>query len=681
MAPTRDLSLAKISVVAWDMRKTRFALVLVAGLVGCGPRAPEVVSVPTVKPVASAPVAPSVPVVVPKPASLTAWLHVENVLSWAMLFRHGQADDDSAAAPDEDTTKTFFELASVFDFSRPTDGALAVRGKSAYDFVAVLPIRDKDRFLEYLAKDSEVLENKSRYVLKKHKTKAPEVEDDDPSASPTPPVPSKKKKKPAEDDPRDEVSCEIGGTPLVAICGNERGHAELSPWLRTGPRPEKGDVALELDTATLRKILKDELSSPSPDDEIVDPSSPPDPSTKLFEDTFKRWTQNALGFASELERITFYASKKSDDLDVSFTASFSTVESAWVAPLFAKPVEGSRPELLEKLTENASAAVYSQGGGPLSQAISSLGTWNSLPPADAAKAKAVADEVSAISMKPLGAAYGVDLPEVTRALAAYRGTKDPKKAQKALEKAIDGYGVFAASTDVASAQRLMKETARLFEVQEQTARSGGSVPSPKAQKKSAGTTFRTAGAALGLPKGAFFLDEIKTVEEGTGKKKTSKRVTAPSMLVVGDGTFTYFLVGLPDDATFAARAKEIVTRKPVSGASKGPYSDRKGLLLGGQLTSLVGAFASHEMSLRFDETQSEEARKKLADDLEHDVAAPRLVIPFALTSERRGPGGRVAFDIRGPSKAFASVGEHAFSGIGALALIPLIALLHSPSTP
>lgn len=657
------------------MRKTRFALVLVAGLVGCGPRAPEAVSVPSAKATVTPPVVASgVPVVVPKPASLTAWLHVENVLSWAMLFGRAQADDDSAASPDEDTTKTFFELASVFDFSRPADGAVSVHTKSAYDFVAVLPIRDKDRFLEYLAKDSEVLENKSRYVLKKHKAEVAEDEDDDPSSAPPSPSPSKKKK-PSEDDRQDEVSCEIGGTPLVAICGNERGHAELSPWLRTGPRPEKGDVALELDTGTLRKILKEELSSASKDE--VDPSAAPDPSSKAIEDTFNRWTQNALGFASELERVSFYATKKSDDLDLSFTASFSTVESVWVSPLFAKPVDGSRPELLEKLTENASAAVYSQGGGPLAQAISALGTWNSLPPADAAKAKAVADEVSAISMKPLGAAYGVDLPEVTRALAAYRGTKDPKKAQKALEKAIDGYGVFAASTDVASAQRLMKETARLFEVQEQTARSGGSVPAPKAQKKSPGTTFRTAGAALGLPKGAFFLDEIKTVEEGTGKKKTSKRVTAPEMLVVGDGTFTYFLVGLPDDATFAARAKEIVTRKPVSGASKSPYSDRKGLLLGGQFTSLVGAFASHEVSLSVDETQSEEARKKLADDLERDLAAPRLVIPFALTSERHGAGGRVAFDIRGPSKAFASVGEHAFSGIGALALIPLMALLHS----
>ncbi len=623
-------------------------------------------------------VATSVPVVVPKPASLTAWLHVENVLSWATMFgRHASdAESEEDAASKEETAKSFMELASVFDFSRPTDGALAVRGKSAYDFAAVLPIRDKDRFLEYLAKDSEVLENKSRYVLKKHKVEAPEPEDD---GSPSPsPSPSKKKKKPAQDDPQDEVSCEIGGTPLVAICGNERGLSALGPWLRTGPRPERGDVALELDAAPLRKIVQQELEPSPADGDIVDPSTTPDPSGKSLDDMFKRWTKNALGFASELERVTFYATKKSDDLDFSLAATFVTVESAWVSPLFSKPTEGSHPELLEKLTENASAAVYSQGGGPLADAMSAIGSWTSQPPAEEAKSKALMDELRAISMKPLGAAYGVDLPEVTRALAAYRSTKDPKKAQKSLEKAIDGYGVFAASTDVTSAQRLMKEAARLFEVQEKSTRSGASAPK---KKNATSSTFRTASAALGLPRGAFFLDETKTVEEGTGKKKTSKRVTAPEMLVVGEGTFTYFLVGLPDDATFAARAKEIVARKPASGAAKSPYADRKGLLLGGQLTSLVGAFASHEVSLRIDETQSEEARKKLADDLDRDVAAPRLVIPFALTSEQRGSGGRVAFEIRGSSKAFVSLGEHAFSGIGALALIPLMALLHSPTSP
>jgi hypothetical protein len=668
------------------MRKTRFALVIVAGLVGCGPRAPEAVSVPSVKATATPPIgAPSVPAVVPKPASLTAWVHVENVLSWATMFAgSNDAGSEADAASREETTKSFMELAAVFDFSRPTDGALAVRGKSAYDFAAVLPIRDKDRFLEYLAKDSEVLENKSRYVLKKHKAKEPEPEDDGaPSSSslsppPAPPAPSKKKKKPVEDDPQDEVSCEIGGAPLVAICGNERGHVELAPWLRTGPRPERGDVALELDAAPLRKILKQELESSPSDDGLFDPSATPDPAGKSLDDMFTRWTKNALGFASELERVTFYATKKSDDLDFSLAASFVTVESAWVTPLFAKPSDSSNPQLLEKLTENASAAVYSQGGGPLADSMASIGSWTTLPPAEEAKSKALMDELHAISMKPLGAAYGVDLPEVTRALAAYRSTKDPNKAQKALEKAIDGYGVFAASTDVTTAQRLMKEAARLFEVKEKASRTGAPAPS---KKSSTSTTFRTAGASLGLPKGAFFLDETKTVEEGTGKKKTNKRVTAPEMLVVGDGTFTYFVVGLPDDTTFAARAKEIIARKPTSGAAKSPYADRKGLLLGGQLTSLVGAFASHEVSLRIDETQSEEARKKLADDLDRDVAAPRLVIPFALTSERRGPGGRVAFEIRGSSKAFVSVGEHAFSGIGALALLPLMALLHSPTSP
>lgn len=623
-------------------------------------------------------VSPAVPVVVPRPASLTAWVHVENVLSWATMFgRHASdAESDEDAASKEETAKSFMELASVFDFSRPTDGALAVRGKSAYDFAAVLPIRDKDRFLEYLAKDSEVLENKSRYVLKKHEVEAPEPEDDGSTSTspPSPSAPSKKKKKPAQDDPRDEVSCEISGTPLVAICGNERGLSELAPWLRTGPRPERGDVALELDAAPLRKILQQELEPSPSDGAVVDPSATPDPFGKSLDDMFNRWTKNALGFASELERVTFYATKKSDDLDFSLAASFVTVESAWVSPLFAKPADPSSPQLLEKLTENASAAVYSQGGGPLADAMSTIGSWSTLPPAEEAKAKALMDELRAISMKPLGAAYGVDLPEVTRALAAYRSTKDPKKAQKALERAIDGYGVFAASTDVTSAQRLMKEAARLFEVQEKSTRSGASAPK---KKNATSSTFRTASAALGLPRGAFFLDETKTVEEGTGKKKTSKRVTAPEMLVVGDGTFTYFLVGLPDDATFASRAKEIVARRPASGAAKSPYADRKGLLLGGQLTSLVGAFASHEVSLRIDETQSEEARKKLADDLDRDVAAPRLVIPFALTSERRGSGGRVAFEIRGSSKAFVSVGEHAFSGLGALALIPLMALLHS----
>ena len=167
------------------------------------------------------------------------------------------------------------------------------------------------------------------------------------------------------------------------------------------------------------------------------------------------------------------------------------------------------------------------------------------------------------------------------------------------------------------------------------------------------------------------------MEETRGKARITKRVTYPETLVVGDGTFTYLVLGLSTDAAFAGIAKEILARRTTP-RTLDPYFERKGLLFGGQLTSLVGAFAAHEVALKANPNIVPSERVALSDDLEKDIAWKRLVIPFALTAERRSSGGVLTFDVRGETAAWTSVGEHVFSGLGGLLLLSFLLATMSP---
>ena len=159
--------------------------------------------------------------------------------------------------------------------------------------------------------------------------------------------------------------------------------------------------------------------------------------------------------------------------------------------------------------------------------------------------------------------------------------------------------------------------------------------------------------------------------DGKKRKDPKRKQTTTSALCVGDAQYTYVVFGLADDHAYADAAKEILARKGTPRAID-PMFAQKGIVLGGQITSLIGAFGSHELALRDPGKLDAAARTKLTADLDKDLSAPRYPIPFALTATRMGAGGVMAFDIKGDPAAFTTIFQHALEGMGALLLLPLL---------
>ena len=59
----------------------------------------------------------------------------------------------------------------------------------------------------------------------------------------------------------------------------------------------------------------------------------------------------------------------------------------------------------------------------------------------------------------------------------------------------------------------------------------------------------------------------------------------------------YVILGLSNERSYADAAKEVLARKAAPHALDGLLTG-KGVLFGGQVTSLVGAFGSHEYMLK-----------------------------------------------------------------------------------
>jgi hypothetical protein len=192
---------------------------------------------------------------------------------------------------------------------------------------------------------------------------------------------------------------------------------------------------------------------------------------------------------------------------------------------------------------------------------------------------------------------------------------------------------------------------------------------------------RAAAARYGLPKGSFFVDETKAElsfreamegAAGKGKPPGPKMKTEPTLFVPeGQGTTWVFL---GDEERVLVESAKRALAAPPSTRTVDPMLRQPGVIVGGYLSSFVGAFAMHSLTSAF-------GSSGLHDDLvelEKDLTAPRLPIPFVLTAQRRGEGGVLRFETKGEAEAFKIVGEHlGFVGAGA-ALLMYALLLAGP---
>jgi hypothetical protein len=642
----------------------RFTLVVPAlyALSACGGPAPNAPVAAKIAPAQSAsapaPEPPPPPRSTARPATVAAWLHVEKSQAWASALglTNGNADSD--------INKGLAAADAVLDLKRPIDAGLMFLPDDDWDLAAALPIRDKAAFLTLLKNEMDVTEQKSRFIFTPKKSDK-DKDDGTTDGRKSGDGDGKKKKKGLDDK---KLACAIvdanPGAGPTAICGTEHGLDELEPWLRSAPKPAQGDIAIEVYMEPLRKSFIEGVDKPSKDG-IFDPSTPaPDPDAARKEAEQKaKINENLKAFVTELDTFGFSANLDGNAMAFGLRASFHATETPWVKPIFLAPASIDQPDLLFRLGENASAAMFSQGGGPLPELLSSIDVYSELSGPDHDKANAVISSIKQILMKPYGFAYGIDIPRVTKSVADLKTAKDPEKAKKALAQAIDGYGVMAFSTDVGSVEKLLRQLDALDAVDNR-------VKGKPADPNEAKTTIRAAAPALKLPKGSFFLDESKMVDGKTPKAPKKKEVKTKALLF-GDDKYAYAVFSLSDDRAYADAAKEILARKP-SPKSLDPLLTRPGMLLGGQVTSLVGAFGSHEYALKLPSKLDAQERATIVADLEKDLAAPRYPVPFALTATKNGAGGVVSFDVKGERAAFTTIFEHAFEGMGALLLLPLM---------
>jgi hypothetical protein len=246
------------------------------------------------------------------------------------------------------------------------------------------------------------------------------------------------------------------------------------------------------------------------------------------------------------------------------------------------------------------------------------------------------------------------------AFAAVRAAKDPEKAMAALERALEPYLVYSVSVEPAAAERALRDVATSW-----------TSSSEEYEKKYASSypmtrhTVRAAPAKLGLPKGSFFFDTTSpdwrhsAGSPGNVKTKTEHIVHVP----VGGATWG---LTCPDEKACVEGAKKLLAPANAN-AAKRPLDklfERKGIAFAGYLSSLVGAFTMHRVSLG---SPSGGVPNDVLTEIEHDLASPRLELPFVVTTEasdKGGEGGTVAFEMRGERDAFKMLGEHAGFGGG-----------------
>ena len=382
---------------------------------------------PTATPVKVAPSAqvaapespPSAPsVTTTRPASLAAWVHVENVPAWMTYF--GLKAD---ASSDDSVSKMLGAGAAALDLTRPLDLAATFVTEDEVEGAAVIPIQSKEIFLTLRRQTMNVTERKSRYILTDKKS-AVHADASDGGAPVAPPEP--KKKKSSMDDKI--LACDFVASPAQAGCGTERGLTEIAPWLQSAPKPQKGDIAIEMYVDPLRKAMLDEMAKDT--DALNDaPAADPETARKKAEEDVKM-KRNAAAFVNELDRVALSISLNEQTLSMGIALGFRGTESAWVKPHILAPADGASSDLLFKLTENASAAMFSQGGGPLPELLSSYDMWSDLGGADHDKGVALTGELKKMLAKPWAVSYGIRSPSRDQSDCRPQDVQGPRKSKE-----------------------------------------------------------------------------------------------------------------------------------------------------------------------------------------------------------------------------------------------------------
>lgn len=630
------------------MSRASFAAILLGALllVACGGaapvRAPDV-PLPVVPRASVEPPAPAAPATRPDNTSL--WVHLEDPATLMLMLAALKDNARSFGVPTDDYTA----LLDTIDLARPIDAAVSLHKKKDIDAAVRLSFRDSKAFFRLLGRQFTLREEGDRIRIAA-KDGASDLD-----------------AKPDDQNANDVVICEFEARASdTAVCGTAHGVELFRDWLRTNPRPTAETkrsrspiVQAVVYASGVRKLLERELADVTGDGA--------EDLTELH-----RVLDDADSLTLELGReglsITFSA-------EAQFRSTTSNVVKDLLTPMSAQ----AAPEAFFQLSEEPSAALFSPGGGPIPGWVRQLmDSDKQTPEAARAKTDAASVTLSRLAARPFAAAYGVHIDRAKAAVAAVRAAKDPAKEKKLLDKALDAYGTFALSVDVATVERTAREV--LAAMPKADARPLGK--SAPAELKSA-YALRVAAPKLGLPKGSFFIDETKpdygislvgtrTLASASAKPKTKVEST---LFVAGTAATTWGLLG-DDEKTLVESAKTLLAAPSKRAVALDPLLQQPGTVLAGYLSSQVGAFAMHSL------TSSLSSHGSLNDDLaelEKDLSAPRLPIPFALTANKRGEGGVVRFETRGQPEAFKTVAEH-LGGMttGAVALMVYALMLAGP---
>src|SRR5207237_568031 len=122
-------------------------------------------------------------------------------------------------------------------------------------------------------------------------------------------------------------------------------------------------------------------------------------------------------------------------------------------------------DAFRRVWKDTSAAVFFSGGGAAPSWVEQL-----LGKDDAsAKRKAAVATIARVFQKPVVAGYGIRADRARAALAAVRTAKDPEKATRALEEALEAYTIAGGAIDIASVETAVKDLAADWNAEQKTA--------------------------------------------------------------------------------------------------------------------------------------------------------------------------------------------------------------------
>lgn len=619
------------------------AFALALAVTSCGgppaPREPDLGSLSIAPPAPTAKT--SAPVALARPENVLAWIRVDDFDG--ILDLTGVNAQSLAANPMLSEILPYYE---TIEPHRPIDVIVLATGKRAKDVevAARFGLRDAKGFFRAVSKHYDLSEQGDRVLIRKQ-ARTPKAGEE-------------------EEEPEGEVVmvCELAGTAAErATCGSQAAMDSVAEWLRAGPEPRAEDSVRTgkggsmgravLYGGALRKVLA--ANVPRRDD--------------ATEKTF-------FDLLEDVDVVSMDLAREDKELSFVFGTRLRSTTSTIAKQMLSKPNDEKPGDPFFRIWQNGSAVLFVPGGG----ALPAWATWftdslasreaphhgdASADPSNAAKA------VGKVLEKPVTIGYGVRLDQAKTALAAVRAAKDPDKAMTALERALEPYLVYSVSVEPAAAERALKDVAASWtsSSEDVSKKYGSSYPSTR-------HAVRTAPSKLGLPKGSFFFDTTSPDWRHSAGGPAGMKTKTEHIVHVPIGNATWG-VTCPDEKTCAEAAKKLLAPAAANAPKRSldPLFERKGIAFAGYLSSLVGAFTMHRVSLG---SPSGGVPNDVLTEIEHDLASPRLELPFVVTTEKHGDGGNVAFEMRGERDAVRMIGEHAGLGGGSgLGILVYVAMM------